>query len=60
MIATAKSRGWHTCLGMLIAPSVVFFAFTGILQLFGLHKHYNDYYPRTFSSNLAISTRTKS
>lgn len=32
------ARQWHLCLGTLFAPSIIFFAFTGSLQLFSLHE----------------------
>ena len=38
-------RTWHTYLGILIAPSVLFFALTGALQLFSLHEVHGSYTP---------------
>jgi ABC-type nickel/cobalt efflux system permease component RcnA len=38
-------RQLHTYVGAFIAPSVLFFAFTGSLQIFGLHEHHGDYTP---------------
>lgn len=38
-------RVWHTYLGMLIAPSVLFFALTGALQIFSLHESHGAYQP---------------
>ena len=39
------ARQWHLYLGTLFAPSIIFFAFTGSLQLFGLHEsHPGDAY----------------
>jgi hypothetical protein len=32
------ARQWHLYLGTLFAPSIIFFALTGALQLFGLHE----------------------
>ena len=32
------AREWHLYLGTLFAPSILFFAMTGAMQLFGLHK----------------------
>jgi hypothetical protein len=32
------ARQLHLYLGTLFAPSIIFFAFTGSLQLFGLHE----------------------
>lgn len=38
-------RQLHLCLGLLFAPSIIFFAFTGSLQLFSLHEsHPGDTY----------------
>jgi hypothetical protein len=41
----ALIRTWHAYLGILIAPSVLFFALTGALQLFGLHESHEGYQP---------------
>jgi uncharacterized iron-regulated membrane protein len=38
-------RVWHAYVGVLIAPSVLFFALTGCLQLFGLHEANGTYHP---------------
>jgi hypothetical protein len=38
-------RQWHTYMGAFIAPSVLFFAFTGSLQLFSLHEAHGSYAP---------------
>lgn len=38
-------RTWHTYLGVLIAPSVIFFALTGAIQLFSLHEAHGTYAP---------------
>ena len=38
-------RQIHAYLGMLIAPSVLFFALTGSLQLFNLHEAHGAYHP---------------
>lgn len=38
-------RVWHAYLGVLIAPSILFFALTGCLQLFGLHEAEGPYQP---------------
>lgn len=38
-------RTWHTYLGILIAPSVLFFAVTGAFQLFTLHEAHGTYKP---------------
>jgi len=41
----ATIRTWHFYIGMLIAPSVLFFAVTGALQLFSLHEAHGNYTP---------------
>jgi len=38
-------RTLHTYLGMLIAPTVLFLAFTGFLQIYSLHEAHGDYTP---------------
>jgi hypothetical protein len=38
-------RQWHGYIGAFIAPSVLFFAFTGALQLFSLHEAHGAYAP---------------
>jgi uncharacterized iron-regulated membrane protein len=38
-------RRWHTYVGIFIAPSVLFFAMTGIVQLFSLHEARDGYTP---------------
>ena len=38
-------RQIHSYLGMLIAPSVLFFCVTGELQMFKLHESHGDYHP---------------
>ena len=38
-------RQWHTMIGMFIAPSIMFFAFTGVIQIFSLHEARGDYHP---------------
>ena len=38
-------RTWHTYLGIFIAPSVLFFALTGALQIFSLHEAHDTYVP---------------
>jgi len=41
----AAIRQWHTYIGVFIAPSVLFFAVTGCLQLFSLHEAHGNYTP---------------
>jgi hypothetical protein len=38
-------RRWHSYIGLLIAPSVLFFAVTGALQIFDLHQVHDGYRP---------------
>ena len=38
-------RQWHTYLGAFIAPTVLFLALTGSLQVFNLHEAHGDYTP---------------
>lgn len=38
-------RQLHAYLGMLIAPSVLFFATTGLLQIYSLHEAHGSYTP---------------
>ncbi|MDB5483013.1 MAG: PepSY protein [Caulobacteraceae bacterium] len=40
---TMTLRQWHGYLGVFIAPSVLFFALTGSLQLFTLHETHGGY-----------------
>ncbi len=45
MPVTLLIRRIHLYVGLLIAPSVLFFALTGALQLFGLHEARDGYRP---------------
>jgi hypothetical protein len=49
------ARQWHLYLGTLFAPSIIFFAFTGSLQLFGLHEGHpgEAYQPPAWVQKLA-------
>jgi hypothetical protein len=47
-------RTWHTYLGILIAPSVLFFALTGTYQLFGLHEAHGTYTPPVLLEKLSM------
>ena len=38
-------RQLHTYIGLFIAPSIIFFALTGSLQLFNLHESHGGYHP---------------
>jgi hypothetical protein len=46
-------RTWHTYFGLLIAPSVLFFALTGALQLFSLHESHGSYKPAVLIEKLS-------
>jgi hypothetical protein len=46
-------RTWHTYLGIFIAPSVLFFALTGALQIFSLHEAHDKYVPPQLLEKLA-------
>lgn len=41
----AAIRQFHSYLGVFIAPSILFFALTGSLQLFSLHEAHGGYSP---------------
>ena len=49
----ANIRKWHAYLGLFIAPSVLFFALTGAVQLFGLHESHGDYRPPSLLEKLS-------
>ena len=49
----ATLRRWHFYLGMLIAPSVLFFALTGAVQLFSLHEAHDGYVPAPIIEKLS-------
>jgi hypothetical protein len=42
---TLRLRHWHAYIGLFIAPSVLFFALTGALQIFNLHEAHDSYTP---------------
>jgi hypothetical protein len=46
-------RLWHTYLGFLMAPSVLFFALTGAVQLFSLHEAHDNYHPPALIEKLS-------
>ncbi len=39
----ATVRRLHTYIGLLIAPSLLFFALTGTLQIYSMHESHGDY-----------------
>jgi hypothetical protein len=46
-------RVWHMYIGILIAPSVLFFAITGALQIFSLHEAHGSYEPPALIEKLS-------
>jgi hypothetical protein len=52
MIST-RLRRWHAYIGLFIAPSVLFFAITGALQIFSLHEAHGNYHPAVLIEKLA-------
>jgi hypothetical protein len=50
-------RQWHTYIGLLAAPSVIFFALTGAAQLFDLHEPHGDYHPLPLMAKLGAVHR---
>jgi hypothetical protein len=46
-------RLWHSYIGILIAPSVIFFALTGALQIFNLHESHGSYTPPVLIEKLS-------
>ena len=46
-------RQWHAYLGLFIAPSVLFFALTGIIQIFNLHEAHGGYHPAALLEKLS-------
>lgn len=49
----ASLRIWHSYLSVFIAPSVIFFALTGALQIFNLHEAHAGYQPPVLLEKLA-------
>ena len=46
-------RRWHSYIGLFIAPSVLFFALTGAVQLFNLHEAHGSYQPPVLVEKLS-------
>jgi hypothetical protein len=40
-----KIRLWHSYLSLITAPSIMFFALTGTVQIFDLHEAHGGYHP---------------
>jgi hypothetical protein len=49
----ASLRIWHSYLSVFIAPSVIFFALTGALQIFNFHEAHDGYQPPVLLEKLA-------
>jgi hypothetical protein len=45
MSASIRLRQWHAYIGLFIAPSILFFAITGTIQIFSLHEAHGNYHP---------------
>lgn len=48
-----RLRQWHAYIGLFIAPSVLFFVFTGALQIFNLHERHGSYQPAVLLEKLS-------
>lgn len=46
-------RRWHSYLSLLAAPSVLFFTFSGVLQLFHWHEAEGTYHPPAWIETLS-------
>jgi hypothetical protein len=47
-------RTLHAYLGMLIAPAVIFFAATGLIQIYSLHEQHEGYTPPPLIEKLGM------
>lgn len=50
----ALIRRIHTWLGVFVAPSILFFALTGAVQLYGLHESHDGYKPAPMVEKLGM------
>jgi hypothetical protein len=50
---SALLRRWHSYIGLFIAPSVLFFALTGAVQVFNLHEAHDGYQPAVWVEKLS-------
>jgi hypothetical protein len=50
---SALLRRWHSYIGLFIAPSVLFFALTGAVQIFNLHEAHDGYHPAIWVEKLS-------
>lgn len=46
-------RRWHTYIGLFTAPSVLFFALSGAVQLYSLHEAHGSYRPPALIEKLS-------
>ena len=46
-------RRWHTYIGLLCAPSLIFMCLTGAVQLFSLHEAHGGYHPWAWVEELS-------
>jgi hypothetical protein len=46
-------RRWHTYIGLLCAPTLIFMCLTGAVQLFSLHEAHDDYHPYAWVEKLS-------
>ena len=46
-------RRWHGYIGLFAAPSVLFFALTGAVQLFSWHEAHGNYHPAVLLERLS-------
>ncbi len=53
MISSSQLRQWHAYIGLFIAPSVLFLAVTGAIQLFNLHEAHGNYRPAALVERLS-------
>jgi len=49
----ADIRRWHSYIGLFIAPSILFFALTGAVQIFSLHEAHGHYRPLAIVEKLS-------
>ena len=47
-------RKWHAYIGMIIAPTVLLFAMTGVLQVYELHEAHTGYAPPAVVAKLGM------
>jgi hypothetical protein len=51
-IAPGALRAWHANISVFIAPTVLFFALSGSLQIFDLHEAHGSYVPTRFLASI--------